>query len=268
MAPPMSLSGWNLAKSSIAPEPLRERRRMNRRGSWQVDRPIGHHARHSDQRSSFGVEVERCHQLHVVFFHAGGGRLQLLVWSHSRRIAPHCRRPDLGGISFCRSAGVESNLGSGSSQPGSRCVPRLACPSQFPFRGQGGGQFYFCKRSWGGNDAALYCLLPASVARAHLAVAVGLHAWHLGAGSEWNFFCGHIFAHTQSRNHAALASFPDFNSRHPRHGASYNRYTEWWRRAILDRIARNLRFDFHQRVSFTVWDYIYYLNKNILIFNL
>jgi hypothetical protein len=63
------------------------------------------------QRPAPGVEIEGRHQLHAVFFSAGGGRVQFFVRSERRRIAPDRRRPCLGGISVRGRGGAQPDLG-------------------------------------------------------------------------------------------------------------------------------------------------------------
>ena len=70
-----------------------------------------------------------------------------------------------------------------------------------------------------------------------LVAAVG----NVGAGGERNILRRHVYPHAQPRDHAAAAAVPDFDSRPPRHGASDHRDTEWRKRALLDRVACDLR---------------------------
>src|SRR5712692_6604450 len=102
-----------------------------------------HHARHAPEGSPPGVALQGRHQLHAVFFSAGGCRLQLFVRPECRRVAPHRRRPDLGGVSVRRCRRPEPNLGPRDPQPSARRLPRLAAPANSLFLAKAIGNFVF-----------------------------------------------------------------------------------------------------------------------------
>ena len=59
------------------------------------------HARHAGQRYPPGVALQRCAQRHAVLLSAGGRDLHVFLRSSGGGIAPHCRRPGLGGVFVC-----------------------------------------------------------------------------------------------------------------------------------------------------------------------
>ena len=94
-----------------------------------------HHAGDADERYPAGVALARCDQLHVVFFAAGGGDLQLFFRSECGRVARDCGWADLGRVSVCRGGGFEPDLGARVAQPGAGCLPGFS----------GSGELVICR---------------------------------------------------------------------------------------------------------------------------
>jgi hypothetical protein len=80
-----------------------------------------------------------------------------------------------------------------------------------------------------------------------LLLVAALGTWALVVNGT--FLRRHVPANAQPRNHAAAAVVPDFDPGHSRHGAIHHRHTERRRRALLDRVACNLRSGVYYGVS-------------------
>ena len=104
-------------------------------------------APHLGKGSASGVAVQRCRQLHAVFRLAGGGHLQLQLRSHGRGVAPHRRRPGVGGVSVCRRGRAQPDLGARAAQPGAGRLSRLARARRLAIPGQGGRKFHSRQRA-------------------------------------------------------------------------------------------------------------------------
>ena len=59
------------------------------------------------------------------------------------KIAPHCRRPGLGGISVCRRGSAEPDLGARTAQSGAGRLSRFAAPANSLFLAKALGNFIF-----------------------------------------------------------------------------------------------------------------------------
>ena len=177
-----------------------------------------YHPRDAGQRYSPGVAFQRRHQRHAVFFFAGGRDLQLLLRPDGGRVAADCRRPDLGGVSFCRSGGVESDLGAGDAQSGAGCLPGFAGSAECSVPGESFREFHFRQRAGGADDAAVHRVLQIAGARPRVPVALValLGTWALVVNGT--FFAA-MSLRTRSREiMLPLLLFPDFHSGAVGHG--------------------------------------------------